>query len=61
MIGSSLTCFKVPVTRKLLQAVQRGHYPFTPTVVAIHWSSLLRPLRACLRLITGVSYPLLIF
>lgn len=25
MIGSSLTCFKVPVTRKLLQAVQRGH------------------------------------
>jgi len=59
MIGSSLTCFKVPVTRsKLLQAVQRGHYPFTPTVVAIHWPSLPRPLRVCLRLITGVSYPL---
>ncbi|KIJ42733.1 hypothetical protein M422DRAFT_170821 [Sphaerobolus stellatus SS14] len=45
MIGTSPTFFKVPVTRDLMQAVQRGQYPSTPTVVAMHRPILPRPLR----------------
>ncbi|KAF8581583.1 hypothetical protein K439DRAFT_216445 [Ramaria rubella] len=45
MIGTSPTFFKIPVTRELLLAVQRGHYPATPTVVPMHQPQLPRPLR----------------
>jgi hypothetical protein len=45
LIGTSPTFFKIPVTRDLMQAVQRGHFPATPTIVAMHQPSLPRPLR----------------
>jgi hypothetical protein len=38
MIRTSPTFFKIPVTSQLLQAVQLGDYPVTPTVVAMHIS-----------------------
>jgi len=45
MIGTSPTFFKIPVTRDLMAAVQRGQYPDTPTVVAMHQPQLPRALR----------------
>jgi len=45
MIGTSPTFFKIPVTRDLMQAVQRGQYPSSPTVVFMHRPVLPRPLR----------------
>jgi hypothetical protein len=44
MFGSSPTFFKIPVTRQLMQAVQRGQLPPTPTVVAMHRPTFPRPL-----------------
>jgi hypothetical protein len=43
MTGSSPTFFKVPVTTELLEAVQTGKSPATPTVVAVHYPELPRP------------------
>jgi hypothetical protein len=45
MIGTSPTFFKIPVTSQLLQAVQLGDYPVTPTVVAMHIPNIPRPAR----------------
>jgi hypothetical protein len=45
MIGTSPTFFKIPVSRDLMEAVQRGQYPDTPTVVAMHQPQLPRALR----------------
>ncbi|KAH9483370.1 hypothetical protein JR316_0005476 [Psilocybe cubensis] len=45
MIGSAPTFFKIPVSRDLLDAVQRGSFPATPTVVAMHRPVIKRPLR----------------
>ena len=36
MTGTSPTFFKIPVTFELIEAVQRGEYPASPTVVAMH-------------------------
>ncbi|KAI6112836.1 hypothetical protein F5141DRAFT_742017 [Pisolithus sp. B1] len=43
MIGTSPTFFKIPITKELIQAVQRGQFPPTPTVVAMHRPILPRP------------------
>ncbi|KAI5983897.1 hypothetical protein EDD15DRAFT_2178197 [Pisolithus albus] len=43
MLGTHLTFFKIPVTEELLQAVQTGQFPPTPTVVSMHVPTLPRP------------------
>ncbi|KIM72895.1 hypothetical protein PILCRDRAFT_829497 [Piloderma croceum F 1598] len=45
MTGTSPTFFKIPVTLELIEAVQRGEYPATPTVVAMHRPNVPRPVR----------------
>lgn len=45
MTGTSPTFFKIPVTLELIEAVQRGEYPATPTVVAMHRPEVPRPTR----------------
>ena len=45
MTGTSPTFFKIPVTLELIEAVQRGEYPATPTVVAMHRPDVPRPAR----------------
>jgi len=45
MTGTSPTFFKIPVTLELIEAVQRGEYPATPTVVAMHRPNVSRPVR----------------
>ena len=47
MIGTSPMFFKIPATRDLLQAVQRGHFPATPTIVAMHQPCLPESLGGC--------------
>ncbi|KAI5984686.1 hypothetical protein EDD15DRAFT_1724101 [Pisolithus albus] len=43
MLGTHPTFFKIPVTKELIQAVQRGQFPSTPTVVSMHVPTLPRP------------------
>lgn len=43
MIGTHPTFFKIPVTKELIQAVQRGQFPSMPTVVSMHLPTLPRP------------------
>ncbi|KAI5984678.1 hypothetical protein EDD15DRAFT_1723430 [Pisolithus albus] len=43
MLGTHPTFFKIPVTEELLQAVQTGQFPPTPTVVSMHVPTLPRP------------------
>ena len=43
MTGTSPTFFKIPVTLELIEAIQRGEYPATPTVVAMHYPAVPRP------------------
>jgi hypothetical protein len=43
MIGTYQTFFKIPVTPELIQAVQKGQYPATPTVVTMHRPDIPRP------------------
>ncbi|KAI6013057.1 hypothetical protein PISMIDRAFT_118585 [Pisolithus microcarpus 441] len=43
MIDTHPTFFKIPVTKELIQAVQRGQFPSTPTVVSMHLPTLPRP------------------
>jgi len=45
MTGTSPTFFKIPVTLELIEAIQRGEYPATPTVVAMHRPTVPRPAR----------------
>jgi len=45
MTGTSPTFFKIPVTLELIGAIQRGEYPATPTVVAMHRPAVPRPAR----------------
>jgi hypothetical protein len=45
MTGTSPTFFKIPVTAELIQAVELGRYPATPTVVAMHIPDIPRPAR----------------
>ncbi|KAF8529588.1 hypothetical protein BU17DRAFT_36464 [Hysterangium stoloniferum] len=45
MTGTSPTFFKIPVTLELIEAVQKGEYPATPTVVAMHRPEVPRPAR----------------
>lgn len=45
MTGTSPTFFKIPITLELIEAVQRGEYPATPTVVAMHRPEVSRPAR----------------
>ncbi|KIM92408.1 hypothetical protein PILCRDRAFT_810464 [Piloderma croceum F 1598] len=45
MTGTAPTFFKIPVTLELIKAVQRGEYPATPTVVAMHRPNVPRPVR----------------
>jgi hypothetical protein len=45
MTGSSPAFFKVPVTSELLEAVKNGKSPATPTVVAVHYPELPRPIQ----------------
>src|SRR6266702_724987 len=51
MTGTSPTFFKIPVTLELIEAVLRGEYPATPTVVAMHRPEVPRP---ALRLSEGM-------
>ncbi|KAI5123454.1 hypothetical protein M0805_008825 [Coniferiporia weirii] len=54
MVGTSPIFFKIPITAELVQCVQRGEYPATPTVVVGHipdiprrnrrWSEGMKPL-----------------
>jgi len=64
MVGTSPSFFfKVPVTRELVQCLQRGEYPVTPTVVLGHipdiprlnrrWSEDMKPLSS--KLSSGLS------
>jgi hypothetical protein len=43
MTGSSPAFFKVPVTTELLEVIQTGKSPATPTVVAVYYPELPRP------------------
>ncbi|KAI6019048.1 hypothetical protein PISMIDRAFT_110908 [Pisolithus microcarpus 441] len=43
MIGTHLTFFKIPVTKELIQAMQRGQFPSTPTIISMHLPTLPRP------------------
>jgi hypothetical protein len=45
LVGSSPTFYKIPVTKKLAQAVALGHFPATPTVVYAHLPAVPRPAR----------------
>jgi hypothetical protein len=45
MSGTSPSFFKVPVTQELADAVRRGQFPATPTVVARHLPEVPRPQR----------------
>jgi len=45
MTGTSPAFFKIPVTLELIEAVQRGEYPATPTVVVMHRPEVPRPAR----------------
>jgi hypothetical protein len=45
MTGTSPTLKKNPITLELIEAVQRGEYPATPTVVAMHRPNIPRPVR----------------
>jgi hypothetical protein len=45
MSGTSPAFFKIPVTLQLIATVQRGEYPATPTVVAMHRLDVPRPAR----------------
>ncbi|KAF8840418.1 hypothetical protein BDN67DRAFT_649392 [Paxillus ammoniavirescens] len=45
MVGTSPTFFKVPITTELVQCVQRGEYPATPTVVLDHVPDIPKPTR----------------
>lgn len=45
MTGTSPTFLKIPITTELIQAVQRGQYPSTPTVVTMHIPDIPRPAR----------------
>ncbi|KAJ7648246.1 hypothetical protein DFH06DRAFT_997333 [Mycena polygramma] len=43
--GTSPTFYKVPLTEELVRCVERGKYPHTPTIVAVHIPDLPRPHR----------------
>lgn len=43
MTGTYPTFFKIPVTLELIEAIRRGDYPDTPTVVDIHSPEVPRP------------------
>jgi hypothetical protein len=45
MTGTSPAFFKIPVTLELIEAVRRGEFPATPTVVAMHRPDVPRPAR----------------
>jgi hypothetical protein len=45
MVGKMPSSFKIPVTTELVQCVQRGHYPATPSVVLGHVLDIPRPAR----------------
>ncbi|KAJ6465496.1 hypothetical protein C8R47DRAFT_1154835 [Mycena vitilis] len=43
--GTSPTFYKIPLTEELVRCVERGEYPETPTIVAVHIPDLPRPHR----------------
>jgi len=43
MVGTSPTFVKIPITADLVQCVQRGEYPATPTVVLAHKPDISEP------------------
>ncbi|KAJ7743911.1 hypothetical protein DFH07DRAFT_33529 [Mycena maculata] len=45
LVGTTPTFYKVPLTEELVQCVERGEYPNTPTIVAVHLPDLPRPHR----------------
>ncbi|KAJ7079721.1 hypothetical protein B0H15DRAFT_804287 [Mycena belliarum] len=45
LVGTSPTFYKVPLTEELVRCVERGEYPTTPTIVAVHLPDLPRPHR----------------
>ncbi|KZP11508.1 hypothetical protein FIBSPDRAFT_962263 [Athelia psychrophila] len=45
LAGTSPTFYKVPLTEVLVRCVERGEFPNTPTIVAVHLPDLPRPSR----------------
>jgi hypothetical protein len=42
MAGTSPRFYKIPITRELVESVERGQYPPTPTIVIGHFPDVLR-------------------
>ncbi|KAJ7759988.1 hypothetical protein B0H16DRAFT_1415663 [Mycena metata] len=45
LVGTSPIFYNVPLTEELVRCVERGEYPTTPTIVAVHLPDLPRPHR----------------